>query len=101
MAKKSQVNRDQRRAQLIERDAPKRAALRKKIKDPNLSVEEKFEVQAAFEKLPRNSSPVRLSRRCLLTGRARGGYRKFKLSRIMLRQLALEGKLPGVTKSSW
>ena len=101
MAKTSQVHRDRKREALIARYAERRAALRKQLKDPNLDLDEKARVQAAMEKLPRNSCPTRLTRRCLLTGRARGGYQKFKLSRIMLRQLALEGKIPGMTKSSW
>ena len=101
MAKTSQVYRDRKRERLIEKYAAERALLRKRLKDPTLDLDEKYEVQAAFEKLPRNSCPTRLNRRCLLTGRARGGYRKFRLSRIMLRQLALEGKIPGMTKSSW
>ncbi len=101
MAKTSQVHRDRKREVLIARYAERRAVLRKLLKDPNLDIDEKARVQAAMEKLPRNSCPTRLTRRCLLTGRARGGYQKFKLSRIMLRQLALEGKIPGMTKSSW
>ncbi len=101
MAKTSQVHRDRKREVLIARYAERRAVLRKQLKDPNLDIDEKAMVQAAMEKLPRNSCPTRLTRRCLLTGRARGGYQKFKLSRIMLRQLALEGKIPGMTKSSW
>ncbi len=101
MAKTSQVYRDRKREVLIARYAERRAILRKQLKDPNLDIDEKAMVQAAMEKLPRNSCPTRLTRRCLLTGRARGGYQKFKLSRIMLRQLALEGKIPGMTKSSW
>ncbi len=101
MAKTSQVYRDRKRERLIEKYAAERALLRKRLKDPTLDLDEKYEVQAAFEKLPRNSCPTRLNRRCLLTGRSRGGYRKFRLSRIMLRQLALEGKIPGMTKSSW
>jgi small subunit ribosomal protein S14 len=101
VAKTSQVYRDRKRELLIRRYAAKRAELRKTLKDPDMSLEDKAQVQAALEKLPRNSCPTRLSRRCLLTGRVRGGYRKFKLSRIMLRQLALEGKIPGMTKSSW
>jgi small subunit ribosomal protein S14 len=101
VAKTSQVYRDRRRQRLIQRDAAKRAELRKALKNPDASIEDKARIQAALEKLPRNSCPTRLTRRCLLTGRARGGYRKFKLSRIMLRQLALEGKIPGMTKSSW
>lgn len=101
MAKTSQVYRDRRRIRLIERHAAKRAELRKQLKDPEISIEDKMKIVAAMEKLPRNSCVTRRTRRCLLTGRARGGYRKFKLSRIMLRQLALEGKIPGMTKSSW
>ena len=101
MAKKSQVLRDRRRKQLIQKHAEKRAALRKRLNDPELSVDEKLEVQAAFAKLPRNSCPTRLNRRCELTGRSRGYYRKFGISRIALRELALRGQLPGVRKSSW
>ncbi|MEE8556696.1 MAG: 30S ribosomal protein S14 [Myxococcota bacterium] len=101
MAKTSQIYRDRRRESLIRKYASRRAELRKQLRDPRSSMDEKFETQAALEKLPRNSCPTRLTRRCLLTGRSRGGYQKFKLSRIMFRQLALEGKMPGVTKSSW
>jgi small subunit ribosomal protein S14 len=101
MAKTSQVHRDRKREALIGKYAEKRAVLRKVLRDPEMDLDEKFQIQAALEKLPRNSCPTRLTRRCLLTGRSRGGYRKFKLSRIMLRQLALEGKIPGMTKSSW
>ena len=101
MAKKSQVLRDQRRAKLIGKLAEKRAALRKRLKDPNLSIEEKLEVQEAFSKLPRNSCPTRLNRRCSLSGRSRSFYRKFSISRIALRDLALKGQLPGMRKSSW
>ena len=101
MAKLSQVLRDQRRKQLIQKHAEKRAALRKRLKDPNVSVEEKFEIQAEFAKLPRNSCVTRLKRRCQITGRARGYYRKFGMSRISFRDMALKGQLPGVRKSSW
>jgi small subunit ribosomal protein S14 len=101
MAKTSQVYRDRKRERLIQHYAEKRAVLRKALRDPKVPMEEKFQVQAQLEKLPRNSCPTRLTRRCLLTGRSRGGYQKFNLSRIMLRQLALEGKMPGMTKSSW
>ena len=101
MAKKSQVLRDQGRAKLIQKHAAKRAALRKRLQDPNLSLEEKFEVQEAFAKLPRNSCPTRLTRRCKITGRAHGVYQKFGVSRIMLREMALKGELPGVRKASW
>jgi small subunit ribosomal protein S14 len=101
MAKLSQVLRDQRREQLIKKHAAKRAELRKRLNDPNVPFEEKMEIQAQFAKLPRNSCPTRLNRRCKISGRSRGYYRKFQMSRIALRELALRGHLPGVRKSSW
>src|SRR5262245_45948947 len=101
MAKTSQVLRDRRRKQLIQKHAAKRAALRKRLKDANASVGEKRQVQEEFAKLPRNSCPTRLKRRCEVTGRARAYYRKFGISRIALRDLALRGQLPGVRKASW
>ncbi len=101
MAKLSQVLRDQRRKKLIEKYAEKRAELRKRLNDPNVSIEEKFEIQEAFAKRPRNSCPTRLKRRCAISGRARGYYRKFGISRIAFRDMALKGQLPGVRKSSW
>ncbi len=101
MAKKSQVNRDLRRKKLIAKHAEKRSELRKRLNDRNVSMEEKLEAQNQFAKLPRNSCPTRLNRRCLLTGRSRSYYRKFGISRIALRDLALQGMLPGMRKSSW
>ena len=101
MAKTSQVLRDKRRKKLISKHAAKRAELRKKLKDPEVSIEEKLEVQKQFAKLPRNSCPTRLNRRCEMTGRSRSYYRKFGISRIALRELALKGMLPGMRKSSW
>jgi small subunit ribosomal protein S14 len=101
MAKTSQVLRDRRRKQLIAKHAAKRAALRQKLKDRNVPVEEKLAVQEEFAKLPRNSCPTRLKRRCQVSGRARSVYRKFGISRIALRDLALRGQLPGVRKASW
>jgi len=101
MAKTSQVFRDRHRKKLIQKHAAKRAALRKKLNDRNVSVEEKLLVQEAFAKLPRNSCPTRLKRRCEITGRPRAYYRKFGISRIALRELALRGQLPGVRKASW
>ena len=101
MAKKSQINRDLRRKKLIAKHAEKRAELRSLLKDRNASMEEKLEVQNQFAKLPRNSCPTRLNRRCTLTGRSRSYYRKFGVSRIALRELALTGMLPGMRKSSW
>ena len=101
MAKTSQVLRDKRRAKLIAKYAERRAELRRKLKDPNVPSEEKFDIQAEFARLPRNSCPTRLTRRCRLTGRARGVYQKFGLSRIALREMTLSGELPGMRKSSW
>ena len=101
MAKQSQVLRDQKRKKLIAKYAEKRAELRKRLNDPEVSIEEKLEIQVAFSKLPRNSCPTRLKRRCEVSGRPRGYYRKFGISRIALRELALQGMLPGVRKSSW
>jgi len=101
MAKSSQVNRDNRRKALIAKHAEKRAELRKKLKDANVSIEEKLEIQEQFAKLPRNSCPTRLNRRCSVSGRSRSYYRKFDISRIALRELALAGMLPGMRKSSW
>ena len=101
MAKTSQVLRDQRRRKLIAKYAARRAELRERLKDPSISSEEKFEIQTEFAKLPRNSCPTRLNRRCRLTGRSRGVYRKFGVSRIALRELTLSGELPGMRKSSW
>ena len=101
MAKTSQILRDLKREALIAKYAERRAELRKKLNDRELSIEEKLEVQVQFAKLPRNSCPTRLNRRCKVSGRSRGYYRKFGISRIALRELALAGMLPGVRKSSW
>ena len=101
MAKTSQVLRDQRRTKLIAKYAERRAELRRKLKDPNVPTEDKFDIQAEFARMPRNSCPTRLTRRCRLTGRARGVYQKFGLSRIALREMTLSGELPGMRKSSW
>ncbi len=101
MAKTSQKHRDLKRKKLIQKYAEKRAELRKRLKDPNLEIDEKIEIQNEFAKLPRNSCPTRWNNRCALTGRSRGYYRKFGISRIALRDLALRGQVPGVRKSSW
>jgi len=101
MAKLSQVLRDKRRKKLISKHAEKRAELRKRLNDQNVSVDEKLAIQEAFAKLPRNSCPTRLNRRCEISGRSRSYYRKFGVSRIALRDLALKGQLPGMRKSSW
>ena len=101
MAKLSQVLRDKKREKMIAKHASKRAELRAKIKREDVDPDEKDALIAALAKLPRNSCPTRLTRRCELTCRSRAVYRKFGLSRIALRELALRGDLPGVTKSSW
>ena len=101
MPKLSQVLRDQRREVLIRKHAAKRAELRDKLKDQSIPSGDKLDLQAAFARLPRNSCSTRRTRRCRLTGRAHAVYRKFGISRIMLRELGLRGELPGVRKSSW
>jgi small subunit ribosomal protein S14 len=101
MAKTSAVEKNNRRARLIKKYAARRAALKAIAKDNLLPAEERFAARLKLAKLPRNSSPVRLRLRCELTGRPRGVYRKFRLSRIALRDLALSGKIPGMVKSSW
>jgi small subunit ribosomal protein S14 len=101
MAKQSQILRDRRRAKLIAKHAENRKALRERLKDPSVSIGEKIQIQVQFAKLPRNSFPTRLNRRCRIYGRARSYCRKFWISRIALRELALKGQLPGMRKSSW
>lgn len=101
MAKTSQIHRDLKRKRLIAKYAERRAALRAVLQNANATIDEKLEAQAGFAKLPRNSCPTRLNNRCELTGRSHAYYRKFGISRIALRTLALRGQLPGVRKSSW
>jgi small subunit ribosomal protein S14 len=101
MAKKSMVNREVKRARLVARDASKRAALKAVIKNQELPMEERFKATIKLAELPRNGSAVRLHNRCQLTGRPHAYYRKLKLSRIMLRDLASFGQIPGMVKSSW
>ena len=101
MAKTSQVHRELKRKALIAKHSAKRAELRKRLKDPEASIDDKFAAQLEFSKLPRNSCPTRKKNRCGVTGRPRGYHRKFGISRIALRELALAGQLPGVRKSSW
>ena len=101
MSKRSVEQRQIKRAATIERYAKKRADLKRQSIDISLSPKERMEAMRALQKLPRDASPVRSKRRCLLTGRPRGNYRRFGLSRHMIRLLAMEGLLPGVWKSSW
>src|SRR5271169_2077663 len=101
MAKTSSINKNNRRAQLVKRMAPKRARLKAVAEDRSLPPEERFAARLKLAEMPRNSSPVRVRNRCTLSGRPRGYYRKFKLSRIALRDLASSGQIPGMVKSSW
>ncbi len=101
MAKTSSVEKNKRRTKLVKQYAAKRATLKAMAVDDKLTPEERFGARLKLAKLPRNSSPTRIRNRCELTGRPRAVYRKFKLSRLALRQLASLGALPGVVKSSW
>ncbi|MBC8269290.1 MAG: 30S ribosomal protein S14 [Rhodospirillaceae bacterium] len=101
MAKKSVVERNKKRERLAAKFASRRASLKALAKDSSLSLEERFEARLKLAEIPRNASPVRQRLRCQLSGRPRGNYRKFKLSRIALRDLASTGQIPGMVKSSW
>lgn len=101
MAKKSQIARDKRRAKTIAQYAEKRAKLVEIIRDPSLPQSERNAAYKRLAAIPRDSSPTRLRNRCRITGRSRGYLRKFEMSRIKFRELALNGELPGVTKASW
>ncbi|MCC5997103.1 MAG: 30S ribosomal protein S14 [Oceanicaulis sp.] len=101
MAKKSAIERNLKRQRLAERFAAKRAALKAIARDTSKPVEERFAAQMKLASLPRNSAPTRFRNRCLVSGRPRAYYRKLKMSRIALRQLASHGMIPGMVKSSW
>ena len=101
MAKLSSINKNANRAKMIKRDAAKRKALKAIVMDKTLPMEDRWEAQFKLSKLPRNGAAIRYRNRCELTGRARGTYRKFKLSRIKLRELGSFGRIPGLTKASW
>jgi small subunit ribosomal protein S14 len=101
MAKTSSVQKNQKRQKLADRFAAKRARLKTIINDRNASPEDRFVAQLKLAALPRNSAQVRVRNRCALSGRPRAYYRKFKLSRIALRELASAGQIPGMVKSSW
>ena len=101
MAKVSMKNRELKREKLIAKFAEKRAALKAIIHDVNASDEDRWNAQISLQQLPRDSSSSRLQRRCQMTGRPHGVYRKFKLSRIMLREQGMQGNVPGLKKASW
>jgi small subunit ribosomal protein S14 len=101
MAKKSMVAREDKRARTVAKYAPKRAKLKEIIGDVNADDDARWEAQVALQKLPRNANPVRQRRRCQITGRPHGVYRKFGLCRNKLREAAMRGDVPGLVKSSW
>ena len=101
MAKLSSVNKNNKRIKLSNKFFKKREKLKKIVMNKKLPLEERFKAQQKLSKLPRNSSKIRVMNRCQITGRPHGVYRKLKISRIALRQLGLQGKIPGLVKSSW
>ena len=101
MAKKSKVAKNEKRMKLVAKYAEARKELVKVLKDPDASFEDKYAAQRAISKMPRDASATRVKNRCVMTGRPRGFYRKFGLSRIQLREEALRGNIPGVVKASW
>jgi small subunit ribosomal protein S14 len=101
MAKTSAIDKNRKRRKLVQQMAPKRARLKAIANDRDAAPEERFAAQLKLSELPRNTSATRIRNRCELTGRARSVYRKFKLSRIALRDLASTGQIPGMVKSSW
>ena len=101
MAKTSMIARENKRTKLVAKYAEKRAAIKAVLNDANASDEEKWDAQVSLQKLPRDASPVRQRNRCRITGRPHGGYRKFGLCRNKLREAAMRGDVPGLTKASW
>ena len=101
MAKLSSINKNNRRIKLSKKFYAKRMKLKKIVMDKKLPLEARFKAQQKLSKLPRNSARIRVMNRCEITGRPHGVYRKLKISRIALRQLGLQGKIPGLVKSSW
>ena len=101
MAQVSMIARENKRIKMVQKFAKKREELKKVISDMNISDEERYEARLKLQKLPRDASPVRLQRRCQITGRPHAVYRRFGLSRNKLRELAMNGDVPGLVKSSW
>ena len=101
MAKQSSIQKNNHRKNIVSKFQNKRQYLKKKIMQKNLTMEDRFKIQSQLNDLPRDSSLTRVRNRCELTGRTRGVYRKFGLSRIKLRELSMSGSIPGVVKSSW
>ena len=101
MAKLSLINREKKRAMLVKKFAGKRADLKAAISDESKSDEDRYEARLKLQQLPRNANPTRQRRRCAITGRPRGTYRKFGLARTKVREAAMRGEIPGLTKASW
>src|SRR5262245_40535325 len=101
MAKTNMVEREKRRARIVKKYAAKRAQLKELIRSPKTSPEDRAAAQAKFQALPRDASPSRQRKRCSITGRSRGVYRKFGLSRVKIREVAMRGEIPGLSKASW
>ena len=101
MAKKAKIVREYKIIEKVNKYAPLRAELKALIKNPNISVEDKKDAVAKLDKLPRSSSPIRIRTRCFKTGRTRAVIKRFNLSRIVFREMALKGEIPGITKASW
>jgi small subunit ribosomal protein S14 len=101
MAKLALINREAKRAKLVEKFSAKRASLKSVIQDQSKSDEERYEARLTLQKLPRNANPTRQRKRCALTGRPRGVFRKFGLARTKLRELGMRGEIPGLVKASW
>ena len=101
MAKKSSIQKNLKRMKLVNRFEKKRAMLKKIIMNKKLELSERFDAQLKLNKLPKNSAKIRIRNRCEVSGRPHGVYRKLRISRIALRDMASSGKIPGITKSSW
>ena len=101
MAKKSMIMRERKRVAAVKRYAARRAEYKRIIRDPNSTDDEREEAQLRLQALPRNASPVRMRNRCAVSGRPKGFYRKFGLGRNMLREAAMRGEIPGLSKASW
>ena len=101
MAKQSSIQKNLNRKNIVSKFKNKRQSLKKQIMTKNLTIEERFKIQSKLNDLPRDSANIRVRNRCKITGRTRGVYRKFDLSRIKLRELTMSGQLPGMVKSSW
>ncbi len=101
MAKLATIEREKKRAKLVEKYSEKRVALKAIIDDQSKSEEERYEARLKLQQLPRNANPTRQRNRCALTGRPRGTFRKFGLARTKIREIAFKGEIPGLTKASW